>query len=350
MKRWLNNTILTSWEQRNAFTYGLLPLSLGFRAISAIRRYVYMHYFKPEILPVPVIVVGNISVGGTGKTPFVIALVTALKRQGFFPGVITRGYKGAVSKQGQVRSVDEHSQAVDVGDEALVLARNAKCPVAVGRNRVLAAKLLLTKYPEINLIVSDDGLQHYALHRDLEIAIVDGTRKFGNGFCLPAGPLREPPKRLRTVDFVVTNGGNEAAEWGMQTTLGDTLHRVNSPGTQTSIFNFVGQTVHAVAGLGAPQRFFDAIEAKGISIVKHPFPDHYAFQKHDFNFKQPHPILMTEKDAVKCQGMVSDNAWFVSVQVSLPEGLIEHIIRRLTDGQKTSRHTRLPDLQTTRSV
>lgn len=346
MKRWMNNKVPELWGKRCAITYGLLPFSYGFRAISAIRRYAYSHYFRAEKLAVPVIVVGNITVGGTGKTPFVIWLANALKSQGFFPGIITRGYKGKLTKD-QVLSVDEQSNVYDVGDEAILLSKNAKCPVAAGRKRVDAAKFLLKKYPEINVIISDDGLQHYALFRDVEIAMVDGAREFGNGFCLPAGPLREPPRRLDSVDFIVTNGGKAGAKWPMQTALCETVRQVIRTENQIPISSFSNQKVHGVAGIGSPKRFFDALEAKGISVVKHSFPDHHIFCKQDFNFKEPYPILMTEKDAVKCQAIVAENAWFASAQVSLPEGFISHIIRRITDGQEAPRHTSMPDLQTT---
>lgn len=332
MKRWLNHKVVALWNKRNAMTLGLYPLSLGFRTIASIRRFAYQHYFIPNKLPVPVIVVGNISVGGTGKTPLVIWLANALKQQGFFPGIVTRGYK---RDSCEFVFADTSSTYKDVGDEALVLAKNAGCPIVVGKKRRLAASLLIKKHPEINVIISDDGLQHYALSREVEIAVVDGLKKFGNGFCLPAGPLREPPKRLKSVDFVVVNGEGARSQWSMQTHLQDKIQGVSN-GKEDTLSSLAGKKVHAVAAIGSPERFFNELKKWNIDIIPHVFPDHYCFNKDDLSFNDNHPILMTEKDAVKCHSIAPSHAWFVRQSITLSDEFLLKIIGRISHGQKAS--------------
>lgn len=349
MKRELEHAIARFWEKRTFVHRVLSPLSITFALIAKCRRFYYQR-MKSAQLPVPVIVVGNITVGGTGKTPCVIALATALQQAGYTPGIITRGYKGRVSEQ-QAVVVDDTRSAHDVGDEALVLAHNTAMPVVAGKKRVDAAILLLEQFPMVNVIISDDGLQHYALARDVEIALVDGVRRYGNGLCLPLGPLREPVKRLQTVDFIVVNGAKaQEKEWTMSVTLSDEVYNVNHPNKTKALSNFNHQRVHAFAGIGYPERFFNVLAQYPIDVIKHPFPDHVEFCKHDFQLKDSYSILMTEKDAVKCQTIAPENAWFVRAKTALPDELINQIIRRLQNGQKITRHSSVSPLQTARHL
>lgn len=336
MKLWLNNTVSRLWESRNLLSYGLWPFSLGFAAIAALRRFAFAHIIEPKILPVPVIVVGNLTVGGTGKTPCVIALAKALKSRGYSPGIVTRGYKGRSLKHAPAL-VTAMSEAKAVGDEAVLLAQQSGCPVVAWRKRVEAIKLLCASHPEIDVIISDDGLQHYAMPRHVEIVMIDALRRWGNGFLLPAGPLRESPRRLKTVDGVISNHGfAEEANWQMTAVLSTSLCRVNAPNEQMLLSALAGKMVHAVAGIGVPEHFFSALEAKSLHVIRHSFPDHYEYQKADFYFNKDALILMTEKDAVKCREIAPDNAWFVRLEGSIPEACLMHIIRRLNCGQKVA--------------
>jgi tetraacyldisaccharide 4'-kinase len=288
--------------------------------------------------------VGNISLGGTGKTPLVGWIANKLIEAGYHPGIVMHGY-GAQSAH--IRSVTQQSLPEEVGDEALVLARSCHCPIVAGRNRNQAVHHLLSLHKEVNMVICDDGLQHYALARDIEIAVIDGMRRFGNGFCLPAGPLRESPSRLQEVDFVVSHLAAKENEWEMRTTLSQTVHQVCAPAAVNSLSLFSAQTVHALAGIGNPERFFSMLEQQGIKIIRHIFDDHYSFQAKDLQFQDGLPLLMTEKDAVKCRLIAPSNAWFVPLEVNLPEEFFNALLRRIESGQKITRHSRLSDLQAT---
>ncbi|MDH3948490.1 MAG: tetraacyldisaccharide 4'-kinase, partial [Gammaproteobacteria bacterium] len=248
----LESLLHSIWQQRNGISQVLRPLSWLYCSIVFVRRWLYrLHLLRSTRLKVPVIVVGNISVGGTGKTPLVVFVVEALKRAGYKPGVISRGYRGkARSWPQQVRS---DSDPVMVGDEPILISRRTQCPMAVGPKRVAAGEALL-KYSNCDIIVCDDGLQHYALRRDAEILVVDGARRFGNGFCLPAGPLREPVRRMNKVNLIVTNGLATQNEFAMQYE-GDTLVNLLDESQTCPLAELKGRGVHAVAGVGNPQRF-----------------------------------------------------------------------------------------------
>jgi tetraacyldisaccharide 4'-kinase len=251
---------------------------------------------KTCTLPVQVVVIGNITVGGTGKTPLTIWLAELLKNSGYKPGIISRGHGG--KSDNWPLSVNEHSDVNQVGDEALLIAKRTQCPVIVGPSRVEAAQKLLAEF-DCNVVLSDDGLQHYKLNRDIEIAVIDGERRFGNGYCLPAGPLREPTERLGSVDFVVVNGIKYADhEFSMQF-IGDIAINIKT-GEQKHLQKFQNVSCHAIAGIGNPERFFKLLESAGLSCTTYSFPDHYAFERDDINFTDANPVLMTEKDAVKC--------------------------------------------------
>lgn len=332
MLKWLSNTAPRVWNTRGLITYILWPFSLGFAGIAAIRRFIFTSLMKPDVLPVPVIVVGNLTVGGTGKTPFVIALAKALKARGYSPGIVTRGYKGRSSKRMPVL-VTSASEARAVGDEAILLARQSGCPVIAWRKRAEAVKLLCARHPKMNVIISDDGLQHYALGRQVEIVMMDPLLRWGNGFRLPAGPLRESPRRLAMVDCVISNGGwAEEAHWQMTVKLSQSLCRVNTPHERMPLASLVGKTVHAMAGIGVPERFFSALESGAIQVIRHAFPDHYQYRKTDFHFNDDLMIIMTEKDAVKCRGIAPHHAWYVTLEAAMPEECVNHIIQRLHHG------------------
>ncbi len=279
----------------------------------------------------PVVVVGNITVGGTGKTPMVIGLANMLKQHGYNPGIISRGY-GRKSKG--FTAVSASSKVNEVGDEALLIKRRTSCPVIVGSNRVISVKRLLDIY-KCDVIISDDGLQHYKLPRHLEVALIDAEFKFGNKFCLPAGPLREPVSRLKQVDFVVRNFNTAVSfvtlpgEYSMGLEPGF-FRNIKNPGIVKTAHDFKDQVVHAVAGIGMPQKFFRTLRQLHLDIIEHSFPDHYAFSHADFPFEKE-IILMTEKDSVKCadQEWVGDNFWYMEVDVKLEARFIDSLLDKL---------------------
>lgn len=311
------------WAADTVLTYLLWPLAGLYCGISRARRMLYQR-FPPPYLGVPVIVVGNLTVGGTGKTPLVIYLAQALAGHGFRPGVVSRGYGG--NPHAGARLVSTVSDPRDVGDEPVLIATRAQCPVAVAAHRRAAARLLLEE-PGCNVIIADDGLQHYGLARDIEILVVDGSRRFGNGRCLPAGPLREPLARYQTVDLVIANGAPQAGESAMQVIGAEVVNLAD--GRRLMLAAFAGQTVHAVAGTGQPGRFFTLLQAQGIDVVAHAFPDHHRYDKQDLNFGDAWPVLMTEKDAVKCRSWACPDHWFVPVEARPEAGLIARILQLL---------------------
>ncbi len=313
----------------------LWPLSLAFAALAALRRLLYRAgVLAVTRLPVPVIVAGNISVGGTGKTPLVIWLVQLLRERGYHPGIVCRGYGGSA---GTPQSTSADSDPSVVGDEAVLLARRCACPVWVGAKRAAAARALLAAHPECDAVISDDGLQHYALAHDVEIAVIDGERGFGNGMLLPAGPLREPLQRLDRVDALVVNGvalfPRAILPTSMRTfdmTLGGrTFYGLLNPARQAGPEHFAGQRVHAVAGIGNPRRFFDYLRELGISFTGRPFPDHHAFEATDIDYADTDAVLMTEKDAVKCERFGSDKFWALRIDAKVDLALGELILRKL---------------------
>ncbi len=302
------------FRRRGPFAWLLWPLSKLFCALVGLRRSLYrVGMLHTRRFPRPLIVVGNISVGGVGKTPFVIFLIEQLQQMGWRPGVVARGYRGESDEWPLL--VDAQADARRIGDEPLLIARRGKVPVCVGPDRPAAVEQLLAGRPEVDVVISDDGLQHYRMGRDLELAIVDAVHGLDNGFCLPAGPLREPKQRLESVDAVFYNGNIERRR-GMRLTVAG-VARLNKPETLSPLSQFAGERVHAVAGIGDPERFFRALEAAGIRIVPHPFPDHHAYHAEDLAFNPPLPILMTEKDAVKCGSFDIEDLWQVRVDLQL---------------------------------
>ncbi len=314
MKRTLARWALDIWYKDAFLGILLLPLAYIFSDIVRLRRFIYRHGMKKShTMPVPVIVVGNITVGGTGKTPLVIWLANLLKHAGYKPGIISRGFGGQSGTWPLV--VNESSDVLQVGDESLMMARQTLLPVIVGPSRVDSAKKLLAEFA-CDVLLSDDGLQHYKLNRDIEIAVVDGERRFGNGYCLPAGPLREPINRLGSVDFVVVNGEKYADhEFEMQL-IGDIAVNMKT-GEQKALQNFTGIDCHALAGIGNPERFFKMLQSYGLACTTHSFPDHYSFEPNDIEFGDNKPVLMTEKDAVKCNQFANQQHWFVPVKADV---------------------------------
>jgi tetraacyldisaccharide 4'-kinase len=304
---------------RNAWWLWLLrPFELLFRLLAGSRRLLYASGILKTYRAVkPVIVIGNITVGGTGKTPVVIALVEALQGRGLKPGVVSRGYGAA----GGVfpHRVSTGSVASDCGDEPLLIFQRTGVPCVVDPDRSAAVRELLAQ-ESVDIVISDDGLQHYALGRDLEVALLDKDRMVGNGFCLPAGPLREPVSRLESVDFVLYRNGVDAdTAVAYEARAWVNLQR----GDERPLDFFAGQQVNAVAGIGQPAQFFATLHGLGIKAREQVFPDHHQYSATDFSPLPDGPILMTEKDAVKCRDLVSEEAWFLRINALLPPRLID---------------------------
>jgi tetraacyldisaccharide 4'-kinase len=270
-------------------------------------------------LSVPVVVVGNITLGGTGKTPLIVALAAAMTARGFKPGVVSRGYGG--SERGPYLLTGNDDPAT-VGDEPSLI-RQSGVPVAIGRERPEAAQLLIDA--GCDLILADDGLQHHRLGRDVEICVIDGQRRLGNGHLLPAGPLREDATRLDEVDFIVVNGGTPGPNEVAMTLEGGTAINMADPTLSSPLSDFAGRPAHAVAGIGNPARFFASLAAQGIAVHGHPFADHHAFTRDDFTFADGCPVLMTDKDAVKCRSFAKPNWWRVPVRAVLPEAFYDAV-------------------------
>jgi tetraacyldisaccharide 4'-kinase len=315
--------------QRRWYGGGRLPLwALALESLYArtVRRRAEAFRADPSKvirLPVPVVVVGNITAGGTGKTPLIIALAQAMMERGFRPGVVSRGYGG--TERGPHLLAETDSPAM-VGDEPSLI-RQYDIPVAIGARRPEAARLLIEA--GCDLILADDGLQHHRLGRDVEICVVDGDRRLGNGHLLPAGPLREPASRLATVDFIVVNGGTPQTHEIPMRLEGGVAVNLDDPTLSAPLADFAGRPAHAVAGIGNPSRFFASLAAHGIAVDGHPFADHHAFTSDDFTFADGCPVLMTDKDAVKCLPFARANWWRVPVRAVLPEAFWDAVAARV---------------------
>jgi tetraacyldisaccharide 4'-kinase len=344
----------------------LYPASLLFRATVAMRRALYRAgWLRSHRVGAPVVVIGNLTVGGSGKTPLVVWLARELRSRGRRPGVITRGYSGSE----RLQAVHADSPPAQAGDEAVLLARRAGCPVFAGRDRVAAAQALLRAHPDCDVLLSDDGLQHYRLARAVEVVVVDAARRFGNGLLLPAGPLREPRSRLGSVDAIALNdagavdhartldhagtrddvdttgdGGNpgqgEAQNGNIAPeSVSVPVFRMRLAGTQLinllhpertqALAALAGQAVHAVAGIGHPARFFALLEAAGLRVRPQPFPDHFAFGARDLAFAGDAPLLMTEKDAVKCAAFARASWWYLPVEAQVDPALADLVLDKL---------------------
>lgn len=330
----LTQFIVAAWQRRCLLAWLLAPLGLLFGVVAAVRRLLYVIGILPaKRLPVPVVIVGNVTIGGTGKTPLVLWLAERLHRAGHRPGIISRGYGGhAVGP----RAVEAGSDPAEVGDEPLLLARRSDCPVWVGRDRVAAGCALLAAHPECTVLISDDGLQHYRLARDMEIVVMD-ERGIGNGWLLPAGPLREPAARVATADALVINGGGlgvvpaacRARRVFAMELRGQVLQSLREPQRCVLPEAFAGKRVHAVAGIGNPQRFFDLLAVLRLDVVAHPFPDHHHFTAADLAFDDCDALLMTEKDAVKCAPFAPPETWVLPVAAEVSPDLLAVILEKV---------------------
>lgn len=308
LERWLQR----EWQKNSAWQLVLWPLSQIFKTVVHVRRLGYQFGLLPSYkLPVPVIVVGNITVGGTGKTPLTLWVVRLLREQRLSPGIISRGYLGKHLAPQQVHAGSDPDQ---VGDEPLLMAKTSRCPVWVGKDRVAAAQALLRHYPQCNVLVCDDGLQHYRLRRDMEVAVVDGERLFGNRRLLPAGYLREPISRLASLDAIVVNGGITPHPDQYQMSLvGDIFFNLAQPERCENAAAFRGKKICALAGIGNPNRFFVQLRNMGLQFSEHAYPDHHHYRPEDLP-RDAEVVLMTEKDAVKCFAFANEKCWFLKVE------------------------------------
>jgi len=313
------------WTRRGALAWLLWPASLGFGCLALLRRLGYrLRLLRTHRAGVPVIVVGNLVAGGSGKTPLVLWIAEFLSARGRRPGIVSRGYGGSAEAP---REATIASDPAEVGDEPMLLARRSGCPVWVAPERADACRALREQHPECDLIVLDDGLQHYALARDIEICVVD-ARGFGNGLLLPAGPLREPVSRLRSVDAVVAHGTDRVPGYAMRLEGGE-LVRLSDARDVRPAKAFAGQKVHAVAGIGEPNRFFLQLARCGLKVVPHPFPDHHPFRAEDLAFGDDAPVVMTEKDAVKCKRLVKPHHWVFPVRAILDPAFGDWLLKAL---------------------
>lgn len=317
------------WQRVTWLSVLLLPLAAAFAVASSARRLAYRRGWLARTRPpVPVVVVGNIRVGGTGKTPLVLWLAHHLRARGYRPGIVSRGYGGLE----QCQAVYPDSDPRLAGDEPVLLAARSGCPVWVGARRVAAVAGLIAAHPECDVIVSDDGLQHYALARDCEIAVLDADLGCGNGWLLPAGPLREPMSRLDQCDAVVVNGAAAASKpaWFALTLQGSVLYNLRNPGLQLPAEQLKGRRLHAVAGIGHPGRFFASLRSLGLSFTEHPFPDHHPFSARDFDFEKGEALVMTEKDAIKCRPFALADWWVLPVEAQVDSSLIDVVVGKIS--------------------
>jgi tetraacyldisaccharide 4'-kinase len=312
------------WYRLSWLSALLAPLSLVFGAAVGVRRLTYRAGWRRiERLPVPVVVIGNLVAGGTGKTPLVLWLAEALRARGFRPAIVSCGYGGANEEP---REVAIGGDAVRYGDEPLLLAERSGVPVWIGRDRASAARAAIAAHPDRDLVICDDGLQHYALARDFEIAVED-ERGYGNGLLLPAGPLREPPSRQ--VDATVINGAPARAGAFAMRLEPAGFRRVRDPHRTAAADALLGQRLHAVAGIGNPARFFGTLASLGLAFTPHAFPDHHAFAPGDLDFPDCDAVLMTEKDAVKCRAFPRDDLYALRVEARVDERLADLVALRL---------------------
>ncbi|MDY0013541.1 MAG: tetraacyldisaccharide 4'-kinase [Rhodocyclaceae bacterium] len=310
------------WQGRGLLAWLWLPLAGLFYLIAQGRRRAYQAgWLRVERLSVPVVVVGNLAAGGSGKTPVVAWLVEVLRRAGYQPGIVSRGYGGQVAGTALVGPRDDPARC---GDEPVLLASLTGCPVAVGADRPAAARLLLASHPGCDVIISDDGLQHYRLGREVEIAVVDEV-VLGNQLPLPAGPLREPLRRLAEVDLVIANGPLSAALGAQAATVpvrsmtlrGEEFLNLAVPERRVGAAAFAGRRVHGVAGIGRPERFFQQLESMGLTVERHPFPDHHPFRPEDLAFAPGEPKILTAKDGVKCARFATPDLWVFPVRAEI---------------------------------
>jgi tetraacyldisaccharide 4'-kinase len=321
--------IQEAWQRKNSFFYlVLVPLSWVFAFVTAVRRLAYRHgLMKSYALSVPVIIVGNINVGGSGKTPVVIWLVEQLKKNGYHPAVISRGYGGSARLP---TSVTAKVSASLVGDEPVLIAHRCACPVWVGADRTDVGLALLKAHPECNVIISDDGLQHYRLQRDVELAVVGADSSLESARLLPAGPLREPVERLKTVDAIICNGEKtNVAAFQMQL-IGERFYNLKDASITTTADGFKRKTIKAMAGIGKPERFYEHLCNLGLTFANVSFDDHHAFTAKELAEIESDILIMTEKDAVKCKSFAQPHHWVLPVEAQIDAALMPLILAKLS--------------------
>lgn len=327
----MGNFLERAWYQQALWLKLFRPLSIMFTYLVKRRRRLTIAKDAAYHASVPLIVVGNITVGGTGKTPVTLALIEMLRSQGYRPGVVSRGYGGRPPHYPWC--VETHQSPSFAGDEPLLIRSRAHVPVVIDPDRPSAVAHLLS-INDCDVVISDDGLQHYALARDVEIAVVDGIRGLGNQRCLPEGPLREPPERLDQVDYILQNGGTclQHSNADVFTLAATQIARLNSDehySVNEWLDLFGVRTVHAVCGIGHPERFYQTLVSLGLSVIQHSFADHHAYTQNDFLDLADHPVLMTEKDAVKCTGFELSECWVLQVSAELPDRFQKSLLQRL---------------------
>ncbi|WP_019584122.1 tetraacyldisaccharide 4'-kinase [Thioalkalivibrio sp. ALE16] len=327
LQAWLGARLWDQWSQRGPFAAAMFPLSLVYAGLAEWNRQRQEQLRRDITIPAKaVIVVGNLTLGGSGKTPMTVWLAKRLRAAGYRPGIVSRGYGGRGDVAGIAVTPD--SDPVVVGDEPLLIARRTGVPVQVDRDRVRGARALTEQ--GVDVVIADDGMQHHRLPRDITILMVDGKRRFGNGLCLPAGPLREPRRARERADFVIVTGGEAGpGEIAMELVPASRLLRVDGADESRKPHRFARRDAHAIAGIADPERFFRTLEAAKIGIIRHPFPDHHRFLPHQIRFDDELPVLMTEKDAVKCRSFAQDNHWYWPIAARLPTTFEPALLARL---------------------
>ncbi len=315
------------YYKKSNWIYLLIPFSIFFYCLSTLKKYLYKNGFLKKIkIKVPVLIIGNITLGGTGKTPLALDLIEKFLRKGLNPALISRGYGGRAKN---ITEVFESSNVSVVGDEALLIKDKSKIPVFIGKDRVSVAKILLKKYPKTSIIISDDGLQHHRLARDYEIIVVDSQRQFGNGLIFPAGPLREGISRLKQVDAVVYKGTSNNSNFYQMKYI--TKHFKNLLTNKKAIFEDIqDKKIVAITAIGNPESFFSTLEGYDLEFKKVSFNDHYLFNKNDFIKYEDYNIVMTEKDAIKCQKFANKNFWVLPLETKVDERLFLNILKKVT--------------------
>ena len=330
--------IIEAWRKKSPWLIFLVPVSYIYRILIVVNRKVSSVKKRPESFKVPVVVIGNITVGGAGKTPLTISIATELAALGYKPGIVSRGYGGQPPHY--PFSVDSNKNSSVVGDEPLLIAQRTQLPVVIDPNRHAAVEFILNEF-DVDIILSDDGMQHYNMYRDIEICVLDGNETISNGYCFPAGPLREPLKRLNEVDFIVLNGSKSAVALKNLSVSSFEMKMIPKSFVNLSTnevrpfggapFN-IGNRIQAVTAIANPNRFFEIIEGLPYPLNKIDYPDHYEFTASDFDPEKieiHQPVVMTEKDAVKCKSFASNNFWMLTTNIELEDSFIDLLVRKI---------------------
>jgi len=314
------------YYKKSSWIYLLIPISIFFYLSSILKKYLYKKGFLTTIkIKVPVLIIGNITLGGTGKTPLALNIIENFLKEGLKPALISRGYGGSANN---IKEVFEFSNVRAVGDEALLIKSKSKIPIFIGKDRANVARILLKKYPETSIIISDDGLQHHRLERDYEIIVVDSQRQFGNGLIFPAGPLREGISRLKQVDAVVYKGVNNNSNFYQMKYI--TKHFKNLLTNKKAILKDIkGKKIVAITAIGNPESFFSTLEGYDLKFKKVIFNDHYLFDKNDFIKYADYNIVMTEKDAIKCKKFATKNFWVLPLEIKVDDRLFRNILKKV---------------------